>query len=224
MDRNSISLNIKIFVLGALFLICGPLLRAQDGTVDTTNRNNIIRHFIDIHSRNLFVPKASFYYLTYCDTVYYYQNVGDNVWDVTVYDELSVISFIGYDDYCFLDVDKKPNSFVRKGDVYYVWNDSNESNPELESILEDTGRIVSTEGMSEDEVFDLLMEELSIPCNIKATDFYFLRDNSKNYKMKVSSVALGYYLPPRITRKQKRVHEVRRVSTEEQRQIHIKNH
>lgn len=216
MTRNNINLSIKRLLL-TFFMLFGSCLFicAQRSSVKQAGRDDIIKHFIDVHNSKRGLPKARFYQIDFRDTAFYCQNAGEGIWDVTVYDEVSVVSFFGYDEYRYLDIDIKPNSFVRKGDVYYVWNNpDNGRNMELEKLLYESGRIISTDSGSEIELMEILMDELSMPCDIKATDIYFLRDNIYKYRIKVSSVALGYYVPPRIVCKKKK-HKTIRVSTDE---------
>lgn len=220
MARININLSIKRLLLTFFILFASCLfIYAQRSLVKQSDRDDIIRHFIDIHNSKCTLPKARFYQICYRDTAFYCQNAGEDIWNVTIYDEISVVSFLGYDEYRYLDIGIKPNSFVRKGDVYYVWNNpDNGRNKELENMLYESGQIISTESRSETDLMDILMDEMSVPCDIEATDIYFLRDNINKYRIKVSSVAQGYYAPPRIVCK-KRKHETIRISTDELRRL-----
>ena len=217
MGRISINLSIKnLTLLVSWFYVSCMLLNAQDKTLDLSNRDCIIKYSIDVVSKNVRMPKAKFYHITYCDTAFYVQSAGEGLWDATIYDEMFVISFFGQDDYKYLDDMNLPNSYYRKKDALYVWdNPDRGANLELEKQLRAAGRIVSTEGMTEQEVWDILDSITSFSDKAKGVYLFCSRDNPRKHRVIVTNVGLGYYRPPCVICDRKRVHQTRLVNREE---------
>lgn len=209
MGKNGIKMSIKLaLILLGFFCSSCVSTKIQAQNDQTINIRDIIIHYIDVHNRSPFVPKAKFYHVSYRDTVYYFSSNNDGDWDAVIYDELSVVSFLGDDNPGFLDIDKQPNEYRMKGDVLYVWyNPNNGPNYELEQLLNDAGYIIHTDLLTESEIFELRFKVSTIPCNQKGTDIFFLRDKNTKHRIKVSSIAQGYYEPPRVSCHQKKKHK-----------------